>query len=151
MKVILRNIFIPPVLMIIGGMVMLALYCFLPDFNIIHFPFNLGGFLLIFPGFACMGRSWQIFKKFQTTLYIEKSSCIITEGIFAKTRNPMYIGMILVITGASLYSMNVFSLIIPICFISIICVYFIPLEEKMMLDQFKEKYSEYKEKVPRWL
>jgi protein-S-isoprenylcysteine O-methyltransferase Ste14 len=147
----MKKLFIPPVFVLISLILIVGFYFFMPGFNIIPFPFNFLGILVAFPGFALTGKTWELFRHHQTSLYIEKSSALITEGIFAKTRNPMYCGMFMVLLGVSVCFMNVFSMLIPFLFIAIIRIAFIPVEEKMMCDVFGQAYLDYKQKVRRWV
>ncbi|PKN05072.1 MAG: hypothetical protein CVU74_03650 [Deltaproteobacteria bacterium HGW-Deltaproteobacteria-9] len=147
----MKKILIPPVFLLFGFILIALFYCFVPPLNVIPSPYNLGGLVIAFPGFACMGITSLLFKKHRTTLFIAKSSCMITEGIFGKTRNPMYVGMFLALLGFSLCSMNVLSLTIPFVFIALINKMFIPVEEKLMLKTFGQDYVNYRNKVRRWI
>jgi protein-S-isoprenylcysteine O-methyltransferase Ste14 len=147
----MKKIFIPPVFVLLSILLIIGFYLFLPVGNIVPFPFNFAGILIAFPGFALMGKSRELFKKHQTTLFIEKSSAMVTEGVFSKTRNPMYIGMTLMLMGISVCFMNLISMTMPFLFIVTIRFTFIPKEEKMMYETFGQEYLDYKKKVRRWL
>ena len=86
-----------------------------------------------------MGKSRELFRRYDTALGFENANYLITEGIFSKTRNPMYMGMFLFLLGISLCFMNLFSQLIAFLFFFLFHFYFIPQEEKMMLDQFGQK------------
>jgi protein-S-isoprenylcysteine O-methyltransferase Ste14 len=146
----MKKLFIPPVFVLISLILIIGFCFFLSEYNIIPFPFNFAGILIALPGFALMGKSRDLFKKRQTTLFIEKSASLVTEGVFSKTRNPMYIGMTLLLFGISICFMNIFSMIVPFVFIITIRFTFVPIEEKMMLETFGEEYLDYKAKVRRW-
>jgi len=88
---------------------MIALYFFVPQFTLIGLPYNLMGILIAFSGFIFMGKARDLFKKHQTTLKTEKSNYMIHEGVFSKTRNPMYMGMTILIFGFSIFSTNVLA------------------------------------------
>jgi protein-S-isoprenylcysteine O-methyltransferase Ste14 len=145
----MKNIIIPPVFVLISLILIIVFYFLIPDFNYIPFPFNLSGLALVFAGFGIMGTTRKLFQKHKTTLFIEKSSAFIQEGLFAKTRNPMYIGMFTLLFGIGICFGNLFSMITPLGFILMIRFYFIPKEEKLMLDAFGEEYLAYKKKVRR--
>ncbi len=147
----MKKILIPPVFLVIGFTLIVLFYYFVPLLNVIPYPYNLGGLFIAFPGFACMGITSLLFKKHRTTLMIAKSSCMITEGIFGKTRNPMYVGMFMSLLGFALCSMNLLALAIPFVFIALIKIMFIPVEEKLMLKTFGQDYINYQNKVRRWI
>jgi protein-S-isoprenylcysteine O-methyltransferase Ste14 len=102
-------------------------------------------------GFAIMSKVRDLFKKHNTTLEIKQSTSIITEGVFAKSRNPMYIGMFFLLLGFGVCSTNVLS--IAACFIFVLLVNWlvIPQEEKLMKEAFGQEYIAYKSKVRRWI
>lgn len=147
----MKKLYIPPTLIAYGILIMIALYFFSPRFNLIGFPYNLIGILIALSGFILMGKARDLFKKHQTTLKIEKSNHMIDEGVFSKTRNPMYTGMTILIFGFAVFSTNVFALILPLFFMTIIRLVFIKKEEQLMFDTFGKDYLEYKKKVRRWI
>ena len=98
-----------------------------------------------------MGKARDLFKKHNTKLAIETSSSLVTEGPYSKTRNPMYIGMFLLLLGIAVCFANLLSMLTPLGFILAIHLIFIPKEEKLMHEAFGNQYLEYKGKVKRWI
>jgi protein-S-isoprenylcysteine O-methyltransferase Ste14 len=107
--------------------------------------------VVAFSGFLLMGKARDLFKNNDTTLKIERSSQLIKEGIFTKTRNPMYVGMSILILGFSLISTNLIALLLPFVFLFLVRLIFIRKEEQLLYETFGEEYLEYKKKVRRWL
>ena len=94
----------------------------------------------------------QLFKKVNTTVKpFEKPSTLILKGPFKISRNPMYLGMALLLVGAGFILGSITSFIGTILFIIAMEVRFIPTEEKFMFEQFGEEFEAYKKKVRRWL
>jgi len=147
----MKKLYIPPVLIFYSIILITLLYFFAPSFNLIVFPLNLSGILIAFSGFILMGKSRDLFRKYRTTLKIEKSDYLISEGVFLKSRNPMYLGMCILIFGFSVFSTNLVALCIPLIFIMLVGLIFVRKEEKLMLATFGEDYLEYKYKVKRWI
>jgi protein-S-isoprenylcysteine O-methyltransferase Ste14 len=147
----MKKLIIPPVFLMISLILIVITYFVLPDLNLIPFPLNLIGIPICFSGFVIMGKSRDLFKKYQTTLYIEKSSSMIQEGVFSKTRNPMYIGMFLLLLGIGVCFRNMFSILIPVLFMILIHFVFVLKEEKLMFDVFGQIYLDYKTRVKRWV
>jgi len=98
-----------------------------------------------------MRSSRDLFRKHQTTLAIESSSSIITEGLFSKTRNPMYVGMSILILDKRGVGVSSVSSTSSFLFLLLIRIIFIAKEERMMQDTFGDEYLEYKKKVRRWM
>jgi protein-S-isoprenylcysteine O-methyltransferase Ste14 len=146
----MKKLVIPPVFVLLSIILIVLFYFILSEYNRIPFPVNLTGVFIAFAGFVIMGKSRDLFKKYNTTLDIKKSSFLIKEGLFAKTRNPMYIGMFLFLLGAGVSFRNVFSVITSFGFLLLIQCYFIPKEERLLSETFGEEFSDYKQKVRRW-
>lgn len=147
----MKKLFIPPVILLLCFLLIVLFFFLTPEYNLVPFPFNLCGIIMAFIGFVIMGKSRDLFKKHQTTLDFEQSSTLITEGIFSKTRNPMYGGMFLLLLGIGICFMNIFSMAAAFLFLLIVQLVFIPKEEKSLSDTFGQQYLEYKKNVRRWI
>ena len=147
----MKKLFIPPVILLFCFLLIILFFFLLPDLNLVPFPYNLSGIIVAFAGFIIMGKSHDLFKQYQTTMDFEKSSCLISEGIFSKTRNPMYAGMFLLLLGMGVGFMNVLSVAAAFVFLLIAEVFFIPKEEKLMEESFGQQYLNYKKQVRRWI
>ena len=141
----------PPALIIYSMITMLFLYFSLPNLNLIHFPFNLIGLVVSLLGLILMGKSKKLFIKYKTPLKLEKSTFLIKEGVFSKTRNPMYVGMTTLILGLSVFSTNIIALFVPPAFFLLVSNLYIKKEEILMKDAFGDEYLNYKKSVRRWV
>jgi protein-S-isoprenylcysteine O-methyltransferase Ste14 len=150
-RIQMKKLIIPPVFVLLSLVLIVTFYFIFQSYNLIPFPFNLAGILIIIAGFVVMSKARDLFKKHQTTLTYNKASQLVTEGIFAKSRNPMYIGMFLMLLGTAICFMNLISVIVSFIFILIINFISVPIEERMMEDSFGLEYNEYKKIVRRWL
>jgi protein-S-isoprenylcysteine O-methyltransferase Ste14 len=75
---------------------------------------------------------------------------LLSTGIYAVSRNPMYLGLVGILCGISIILGSWFSfLIIPI-FVFYINKYQIIPEERAMKALFKDEYLSYCDKVKRW-
>lgn len=80
---------------------------------------------------------------------IERQHDLIMNGPFKFSRNPIYIGLIMVTLGL-LITMR--SFLLPLALIQIYFFYkSIKSEEKLLEKYFGKEYSEYKSKTPRFL
>jgi protein-S-isoprenylcysteine O-methyltransferase Ste14 len=98
-----------------------------------------------------MGKSKRLFIKYKTPLKLEKSTFLIKEGVFSKTRNPMYVGMTTLILGLSVFSTNIIALFVPLAFFLLVSHLYIKKEEILMKDSFRDEYLNYKKSVRRWV
>lgn len=146
----MKKLFIPPVFAVLAFLLIILFYFFLPHYNLIPFPVNLLGLAVSFAGFVIMGKSRDLFNKYKTTLDIAEPSFMITEGIFSRTRNPMYAGFFLLLLGFAICFRNLFSLFSAFGFLTVMHFVFIPREEKLMYSRFGKQYDDYKRNVRKW-
>jgi protein-S-isoprenylcysteine O-methyltransferase Ste14 len=142
---------IPPLYFYLGIILIISINILFPNFRLIIYPYNLIGIILIIFGFYLNSLAWKLFKQNKTTTTYKKSKKLITNGIFKITRNPIYIGMSLILLGISISIKNIFAIIIPLLFFIIINKIFIPYEEWKNKKTFGKEYLKYKKKVRRWL
>lgn len=81
----------------------------------------------------------------------EKTTKLVTVGIYRLSRNPMYLGLALILYGWIFFQKNWFGLIALILFIVYMNRFQIIPEEKILEAKFGEEYLQYKNKVRRWL
>lgn len=115
-------------------------------FQIIGGIFILGAILIDF-------FSFMLFKKFGqgTPVIIEPTKKLVIKGLYKYTRNPIYLGHILIFIGEFLLFGRSFLLVyILLAFISL-QFYIIKYEEPEMERKFGQDYFKYKTKVNRWL
>ncbi len=94
------------------------------------------------------------FRRARTTvnpLKPETSAALVTSGVYSFTRNPMYLGMLLVLVGWSAYLSSVWALVGPICFALYITRFQIIPEERVLDGLFGAPFADYKKRVRRWI
>lgn len=84
-------------------------------------------------------------------LKLETATSLVTSGIYRFTRNPMYLGITLVLLGWAVFVSSAFALLGPLFFIVYIHHFQIVPEERALTGIFGAAYSEYQAKVRRWL
>jgi protein-S-isoprenylcysteine O-methyltransferase Ste14 len=147
----MKRFIIPPVFAFTSIVLIVLFYFILPEYNWIQFPINLFGLIISLFGFLIVRKVRSLFNKYKTTLKYKESTHMNTDGIFSKSRNPMYIGMFLLLLGIGICFLNIFSILTPFGFILAINLLCIPREERMMFDTFGQEYLDYKSKVRRWI
>ena len=80
-----------------------------------------------------------------------KTSTLVITGTYKITRNPMYLGMLLIIISFALYKASIISLILIPLFIFYINKFQIEPEEFEMIKKFGKEYEDYCKKVDRWI
>jgi protein-S-isoprenylcysteine O-methyltransferase Ste14 len=113
-------------------------------------------FLLFFTGLgAYLGlAAVASFRKANTTvnpLTPDSISSLVVSGIFRRTRNPMYLALLLALTGWGLYLANLLSLLLAVGFIIYMNRFQIQPEERALGEIFGSEFNDYKKKVRRWI
>ncbi|MGF1756003.1 isoprenylcysteine carboxylmethyltransferase family protein [Vibrio makurazakiensis] len=94
------------------------------------------------------------FKKKKTTVNPvkpENASSVVDSGIFAYTRNPMYLGLFLLLLGVGYYLQNTGSIAVSFLFVLYMNRFQIQPEERVLEDLFGASYVDYKQRVRRWV
>lgn len=105
-------------------------------------------------GFAVMGAGVLSFRRARTTispLNPESSTALVTSGIYARTRNPMYLGMCLILVAWAIYLQSLVAFIGPAAFVAYIRRFQIQPEERVLLSLFGQAYESYKGRVRQWV
>ena len=76
---------------------------------------------------------------------------LLTRGIFGLTRNPIYLGDVMVLTGFALKWEAVLALFLVPLFMAVIQRRFILPEEEKNRELFKSDYADYTLRVRRWV
>lgn len=123
-----------------------------PQNTVFYFPYKLIGTVCAASGFVIMMWGWALFKKARTGVcQKECTSTLVRTGAYRYTRNPMYLGMLLMLAGAAFFMGTIPSLLAPVAFFIIMDKVFIPFEEGKLLNSFVSEYSDYMEKTRRWI
>ena len=110
--------------------------------------------ILLIIGIAISQSAIIEFRRAQTTvnpLKPETSTSLVSTGIFARTRNPMYLGMLIGLLAWAVYLASALAWLGPVAFALFITRFQIIPEERVMHSLFGPAFSEYSKRVRRWL
>ena len=80
----------------------------------------------------------------------EQTSSLVIKGIYRYSRNPMYLGFLLLLTALACYLMNMAALaMLPLFVLYMNRLQIIP-EERYLLEKFGAEYQAYTKQVRRW-
>jgi protein-S-isoprenylcysteine O-methyltransferase Ste14 len=94
------------------------------------------------------------FRRARTTvnpLKPESSAALVSSGVYAFTRNPMYLGMALALLAWAVYLSSIWSLSGPVLFALYITRFQILPEERVLEGLFGTAFAAYRQRVRRWL
>ncbi len=76
---------------------------------------------------------------------------LVTRGPFTHTRNPMYLGLVMMAFGFAFYFGTIPFYAVPVLLFLLCNFSFIPFEETKMQRQFGDQYTDYLRRVRRWI
>ena len=76
---------------------------------------------------------------------------LITSGIYKYSRNPMYLGFLIIVISTSIFYLNIYSITTPFFFYFWINRFQIKREEIFLTEKFGKEYLQYKTKTRRWI
>jgi len=94
------------------------------------------------------------FRRSRTTINPmapDRSSTLVTTGIYRLTRNPMYVGLTMTLTGLALWWGGAWALVGPVAFAAYLTRFQIVPEERVLAAKFGDAFDEYRGRVRRWL
>ncbi len=142
----------PPTLFWILVSAILAADRFLPLVRIDApwLPWCGGAVVALGAGVSAAGK--RHFRRAGANVYtFEQPDLLVTGGIYGFTRNPMYLGLILIVAGAAMVSGTLAAGLLSAVFALAVRYWYVAYEEGAMRRQFGRPYEEYCRNVGRWL
>ena len=121
----------------------------------IGMPFKLVvlGVGIVLSGVIGLAGVWE-FRKQKTTvnpIKVETASTVVDSGVFGYTRNPMYLGLFILLFCFGYFFQNIFSVLLSFAFVIYMNQFQIKPEERALEQLFGAEYVDYKQKVRRWV
>ncbi|MEJ8474000.1 methyltransferase family protein [Roseibium algae] len=146
---------VPPVFVFLVAAVLLVIGAMLLPVGAIAFP----GQTLLAAITALTGLGIGVppvrkFRSRQTTvnpMNPENATSLVTSGIYRFSRNPMYLGLMLILLGLALYIGSLTALVILPGFIWYMTELQIKPEEERLSEIFGIDYLDYRARVRRWI
>lgn len=104
-----------------------------------------GGILLVLSGAARFRRVKTNIKTFN------EPDVLVTGGPFRFTRNPMYLGFLIMLAGAAVASNTLIAVLPVALFFAAANWWYIPFEERAAEQAFGQHYRDYRDQVRRWV
>lgn len=144
----------PPIMTLVAAALMWALHSWIPLIHWIAPPWNRFGGLAAVGGLVIAGAAIAGFRQVGTTtnpMDPGKASHLVTEGVFRISRNPMYLGLELVLIGWAIWLGSASPWLVPPLFAFVITAVQIIPEERALRQRFGDQYSAYQQRVARWI
>lgn len=147
-----KRIIYPPMWLAFSLVAVFALNEYYPGPRFTSTTFRVVGGAVILLGLVLLVMAGGLFRRAGTDLIpFRNVSALVTDGVYRFTRNPMYLGMALVLLGCALTVGAVYALLVPVVFAVIIEVRFIRPEEALLRELFPVEFPVYCAQVRRWI
>lgn len=150
----LRTRIPPPVYALCTAALMWGVDHQAPSLRWIGTPWNRLGWLLIGLGLAVDLHSIFLFIRTRTTvnpLQPATASHLVVSGIYRISRNPMYLGLVLALSGWAWLLGSPVCLMLAFLFARVLAIVQIAPEEAALRNRFGASYDEYCRRVNRWI
>lgn len=146
---------VPPVVVaLLIGLAMWAVSRATPGIELLVLVRRSAGILLIAIGLGISLGGVLTFRRARTTINPTRpgsASALVCSGIYGFSRNPMYLGVLLILVGWAVLLSNPLAAIGPIAFVLYMNRFQIAPEEKALSSLFGAEFAAYKARVRRWL
>lgn len=124
----------------------------LPVYHYLDEPWTYLGIVPILAGITIATLSVRRFSRAETGIVpFDEATTLVTGGLYQYTRNPMYLGMFMILIGAALMMGSISPLLPVWLFMLVIRYNFVAGEERFLEAAFGQDYLDFKIKVRRWL
>lgn len=144
----------PPIVTLLAGAAMWALDRWWPLGHWLVAPWRRVAALPVLAGIAIIVAASGRFRAVHTTispLQPAKASQLVTDGVFRFSRNPMYLGLLLLLAGWAAWLGSASPWLVLPPFAIFMTVVQIAAEEEALTRVFGAAYLAYRRSVPRWI
>ena len=143
---------LPPTYLFASLVLLGALRIFVPGAPVVPEPWNLTGLALVVLGIGLNIVGDAQFKRRKTVMNpFGTPSALVTSGPFRWSRNPMYLGMLLLVLGVGILLGRATPFVVPVFLFLVLNFRFVAREERTMAAHFGDDYLRYRAQVRRWM
>ena len=143
---------LPPKIVFFAVFTMIVLHAVVPLAIVVRAPFSYAGWLCLATGTAMIVWSRRTFQAAGTPIRpLTESTVLIRHGLYRWSRNPMYLGALLLVAGVAILLGTLAPLLVVIAVFAILQEGFIRREERLLDETFGDGYRTYRRSVRRWL
>jgi protein-S-isoprenylcysteine O-methyltransferase Ste14 len=150
----MKNKIPPPIILLLSGIAMWFVAHSEFAYSV-AIPFALAvAIALAAVGIFIAASAIRQFSAAETTvnpLRPEEATSLVNSGIFARTRNPMYVGISLVLSAWAIWLQSMSNILLLLAFVLYITYLQIKPEEAAMRKIFGQAYTDYCKRVRRWI
>ena len=143
---------LPPIWLLLCILLAVGLHRYFPMTIMWTAPASYLGIIPIILGLGLAIWGAGLFSKFGTPVVpFRESTALVTSGPFRISRNPMYLGMGMILTGIAIGLGSATPFLAIVLFFGLIRDLFVIPEEAILKERFGEEYEDYCQRVRRWI
>lgn len=143
---------IPPIWALLALLASLALHHWLPLVRLLRAPWSWSGVVPIVLALLLTPPAILLFRRSGTPVIpFERSTTLVTSGAYRFTRNPMYLGLTMLLLGVAMLQGSLGAFLPIPLFMLVVQKRFIEGEERFLTEIFGEQYLSYRRRVRRWI
>lgn len=129
-----------------------VLHFVVPIRRVVLWPYSCLGIVFIALGTVVNIWAVQSLNERNTTLEFHgTATALVTDGPYRISRNPLYLGAILVSLGLAVLLGSLTAFLFPLALLWILNGFYVPREERALKTRFGTPYLDYRCRVRRWL
>ena len=113
------------------------------------------GVVLLLVGVGVALAAFGAFREAQTTFdphQVSEASTLITDGIYKFTRNPMYLGLMLLLVGWGFWRGSILAALLgSLAFVALVTRMQIIPEERALSAKFGDEFAAFTSRTRRWI
>lgn len=144
----------PPLIMLATAVTMWLLDRYLPLPEILGVPWQRIGYVVMIAAVVLDLWGFGLCLRSGTTVHplrLHNNRALVTEGIYRLTRNPMYLGLLLLLVGFAIRLGSLAPFLVLPLFVSAMNRLQIVHEERFLSERYGKDYDDYRNRVHRWL
>ena len=144
----------PPIVVLVCGAGMWLVAKYGPSIGVPRAARVAAALIVCALGISVMLAGVFSFRRAKTTtnpLTPNRSTALVTNGVYRYTRNPMYLGMLVVLVAWTVFLSSPVALVGPLAFWLYIEKFQILPEERALTVLFGSSFEDYTARVRRWL
>jgi protein-S-isoprenylcysteine O-methyltransferase Ste14 len=142
----------PPFLVLIGILGQIIVGQFVPIEPVLGPVWQTIGIGLVVLGLVMIFAISRSFRQAETTIIPDGAPSILLQtGLFTMSRNPIYVGMAVILSGTALLTAHIWAFVFVVFFVVAVDRLWIVKEEVNLEAEFGQQYRDYKQRVRRWL
>ncbi|HYC09939.1 MAG TPA: isoprenylcysteine carboxylmethyltransferase family protein [Steroidobacteraceae bacterium] len=143
---------VPPIWLLLALLISAALHHLVPIAQLLEPPARWLGLAPLALGVVLTSTGFRTFRRAGTPVVpFRRSTALVTWGVYRLTRNPMYLGLTLILAGAAWMRGSIGAFVPLPLLVWILQSSFIRTEERVLEEIFGGEYLRYKVAVRRWL